>query len=212
MFDRQQMHKTILMSLVCLVVFSGCAGKKVETGEPVAKPAETTIGFKKVESPPWVTKGSGAFQDGGKKVFYGVGSASGIKNYSLLRSTADNRARNEVAKTFETYVASLMKDYAASTTAGDFSETSEEQHVEQAIKTVSSMTLSGVQIIDHWESPENQGLIFSLAMLDLNEFEQNLDKAKELNSKVKDYVRENAGKLHDELSKEVEKREEKAGQ
>ncbi|MFQ5455720.1 MAG: hypothetical protein ACE5EA_05885 [Nitrospirota bacterium] len=37
-----------------------------------------------------------------------------------------------------------MKDYMASTTAGDFSRVSKEQHVEQAVKTVVSAALSGM--------------------------------------------------------------------
>ncbi|MEK7279130.1 MAG: LPP20 family lipoprotein, partial [Nitrospirota bacterium] len=138
------------------------------------------------------------------------GSSSGIRNPSLLRTTADNRARNEMAKVFETYTASLMKDYAASTTAGDFSKTSEEQHVEQAIKTVVSTTLNGVEIIDHWQNPENMDL-YSLARLDLDSFKDNLDKMKELNAKVRDYVRGNAERLHEQLEKEEGKAREREG-
>jgi len=61
--------------------------------------------------PQWVTRGSTAFNNAGERAFYGVGSASGIKNPPLLRSTADNRARAELGKIFETFSASLMKDY-----------------------------------------------------------------------------------------------------
>ena len=89
-----------------------------------------------VEHPEWVTRGSGAF-GGEKRVIYAVGAKSGIKNPALQRSAAGNQARAEMQKIFETYTASLMKDYAASTTAGDFSASSEEQHVEQAVKTLS---------------------------------------------------------------------------
>ena len=60
----------------------------------------------------------------------------------------------------------IMKDYMASTTAGDMSASSEEQHVEQAIKTFSAQTLSGVQIVDHWYHPVD-GTVFALAQLDL---------------------------------------------
>jgi hypothetical protein len=51
-----------------------------------------------IDGPPWVTKGSGAFDVAGSKVFYGVGVASGIRNKALLRQTSDNRARAEIAK------------------------------------------------------------------------------------------------------------------
>jgi hypothetical protein len=61
-----------------------------------------------VEYPEWVNKGSGAF-GGEKRVFYGVGSASGIRNHALARTTADNRARAEISKTFQVYSASTSR-------------------------------------------------------------------------------------------------------
>jgi hypothetical protein len=157
-----------------------------------------------IDYPEWVMKGSGAFGGEKGRVFYGVGSVSGIKNHALARTTADNRARAEIAKTFEVYSASLMKDYMASTTAGDMSASSEEQHVEQAIKTFSAVTLSGVVIVDHWFHPD--GTVYALAQLDLNAFKDNLDKANELNAQVRDYVRKNAEKVHMDLEKEEAKR------
>jgi hypothetical protein len=156
-----------------------------------------------VNYPEWVMKGSGAFGGERGRVFYGVGSVSGIKNHALARTTSDNRARAEIAKIFETYSASLMKDYMASTTAGDMKASSEEQHVEQAIKTFSAVTLSGVQIVDHWIHPD--GTVYALAQLDLQSFKDNIDKAKELSGAVRDYVRKNAEKAHMDLEKEEEK-------
>jgi hypothetical protein len=159
-----------------------------------------------VQYPEWVNKGSGAFGGEHGRVFYGVGQVSGIKNAALARTTADNRARAEIAKIFEVYSASLMKDYMASTTAGDMTASSEEQHVEQAIKTFSAATLSGVQIVDHWIHPQD-GSIYALAQLDLEAFANNLDKMKELNEKVRDHVRKNAERVHMDLEKEEAKRE-----
>ena len=158
-----------------------------------------------INYPEWVTKGSGAFGGEAGRVFYGVGSVSGVRNHALARTTADNRARAEIAKIFEVYSASLMKDYMASTTAGDMSASSEEQHVEQAIKTFSATTLSGVQIVDHWFHPD--GTVYALAQLDLENFSNNLDKMKELNAQVRDYVRQNAERVHMDLEKEEAKHE-----
>ncbi|MBN1849762.1 MAG: LPP20 family lipoprotein [Deltaproteobacteria bacterium] len=173
-----------------LLFFIGCGGKE-------AAPVAT--------GPAWVMKGSGAFDTDKGKVFYGVGVASGIKNRALLISTADNRARAEIAKIMETYVAVLAKDYMASTTAGDMSATSEEQHVEQALKTFSKTTLHGAQIIDHWMDPSD-GSYFALCELDLVSFSDALEKHKELDAKVRDYVRRNAEKMHEQLEEEEMKR------
>ena len=96
----------------------------------------------------------------------------------------------------------------ASTTSGDFTATSEEQNVEVAIKTITSATLTGVLIIDHWEHPGRNEL-FSLARLDLISFKKNLDEHKELSNEVREAIKERADKLHEELEQEVTKKETK---
>ena len=185
--------------ILLLAMLSACTS--------VPEPTRTTMD--EYEPPEWVMKDSGAFDDSNGKAFYGVGSASGIKNYSLQRTAADDRARNNLAKVFEFYTKSLTKDYMASTTSGDFTATSEEQNVEVAIKTVTSATLTGVMIIDHWEHPGRNEL-FSLARLDLVSFKQNLDQHKELAQEVREAIKERADKLHEELEQEVLKKEGKS--
>ena len=182
--------------ILLLAMLSACTS--------VPEPTRTTMD--EYEPPEWVMKDSGAFDDSNGKAFYGVGSASGIKNYSLQRTAADDRARNNLAKVFEFYTKSLTKDYMASTTSGDFTATSEEQNVEVAIKTITSATLTGVLIIDHWEHPGRNEL-FSLARLDLVSFKQNLDQHKELAQEVREAIKERADKLHEELEQEVLKKE-----
>ena len=175
---------SIILS-IAMVLMTACAS--------TTKTADTAD-----KGPTWVMKGSGAFDVEGGKVFYGVGAAAGISNKPLLRKTADNRARAEIAQTLETYVAYLAKDYMASTTAGDMSKSSEEQHVEQALKTFTKATLHGAQIVDRWMDPAD-GTYYSLCELDMMAFKDALDSYKELDAKVRDYVRDNAERLHDEL-------------
>jgi hypothetical protein len=182
--------------ILLLTILSACSSTPETT--------RTTMG--EYEPPEWVIKSSGAFKDSNGKAFYGVGSASGIKNYSLQRTAADDRARNDLAKVFEFYTKSLTKDYMASTTTGDFTATSEEQNVEVALKTVTSATLTGVLIIDHWEHPGRNEL-FSLARLDLISFKKNLDEHKELSNEVREAIKERADKLHEEMEQEVLKKE-----
>jgi hypothetical protein len=164
------------------------------------------IGLAACGGPPkWVKQGSGAFNEKDSKGFYGVGAVAGVRNEPLAWDTAENRARAEIAKTFETYTGYLMRDYAASTTAGDFTKNTEEQNVERAIKTVATTTLSGVRPIERYKD-EKTNTYYVLAKLNLEEMKNNLEQAKELNAQVRDYVRKNADKLFDRLEKEEEKR------
>ncbi|HAM36847.1 MAG TPA: hypothetical protein DEB40_10730 [Elusimicrobia bacterium] len=156
-------------------------------------------------APEWVNKGSGAFKDAqGGAVFYGVGIAQGIKNRALQVTAADDRGRAEIAKIMNSYVVVLTKDYMASTTAGDMTKSSEEQHVSQVLKNFAKFTLHGATPVDHWKDPAD-GTLFALIKLDMAAIKKSLEESKELDAKVRDYVRSNAEKAFDELSAEEAK-------
>jgi len=159
------------------------------------------------KAPDWVLKGGGAFTDAGGKAFYGVGSATGIKNYSLQRTVADDRARGDLAKVFQVYMTSLTKDYQAHTTAGSFANSTEEQNAEVALKVVVSQVMRGVVIIDHFEIPERREFL-SLARLDYDAFERNVEANEifqELPEKLQVDIKERAEKLHKEMEDEAQK-------
>ena len=159
------------------------------------------------KAPAWVLKGSGAYTDVKGKAFFGVGSATGIKNYSLQRTIADDRARGDLAKVFEFYVNSLTKDYQAHTTAGSFENSSEEQNAEVAMKIVVAQTLRGVTIVDHFEIPDRREFL-SLARLDYDAFHKNIEaneNFQELPKEVRDDIKKRADKLHEEMEEESRK-------
>jgi hypothetical protein len=158
-------------------------------------------------TPKWVGKGGGYMSEKDRKAFYGVGAVAGIRNEPLAKETADNRARADLAKYVDTYTAYLMRDYAAATTAGDFTKSSEEQNVERAVKTFVATHLSGVQVIDRWEKDEKGArTIYSLAKLDLATFKENGGQMKELNETARDFVRKNAERAFERLKEEEDKR------
>ncbi len=156
--------------------------------------------------PTWVEEGSGALHKKDDKAFYGVGAVAGIKHDEPLAwDTAENRARAELAKNFETYTAYLMRDYAAATTAGDFTATSEEQTVERAIKTFASVTLRGARPVDRYKDKESH-TYYVLTKLSLADAKEALAQAQELDSRMRDYVRDNAERLFDRLDQEEGRR------
>jgi hypothetical protein len=156
-------------------------------------------------APVWVTKGSGAFTGDRGKAFYGVGSAPKMVDVALQRDRSNNRARAEILKVFNTYIAYMMKDYSRSTTAGDMSKESYEADVMSVQKTISVGDLNGAQIVDSWKDPAD-GTQYSLAVLDIAAMSEVLANKGELDAKLRDYVRANAAKAFDDLEKEEAKR------
>jgi hypothetical protein len=191
---KKNISSASVKGLVCIgtaIMLAGCGGNKAVKAEaPVAAAPIAAAG------PAWVNQGSGAFNDGN---FYGVGIASGIRNRALAIDTADSRARAKIAEVFNTYIAKLSKDYMASTTAGDMKSSSEEQSVTASLKSFTKMDLAGAVPVDHWMDPAD-GTMFSLVKLDLTGVKASLESAKQLNAKVRDYVKANAEKAFDELA------------
>ena len=197
------MKHFIMVSLILL--FGACS-----TIPTIPEPPKALTEYK---PPAWVLSGGGAFTDKQGKAFYGVGSATGIKNFSLQRQVADDRARADLAKVFEVYTETLTKDYQAHTTAGSFATSTEEQNSEAALKVVVSQTLRGVMIIDHFEVIERQEMI-SLARLDYDAFKRNVEQAEEfrvLPPQVRKDIKERADKLHEEMEAEAKKLAESRG-
>jgi hypothetical protein len=151
--------RAICLSLTLASIACGGGSAATPAAEP-AKASPTPVASTEPEPdsgrPRWIDRGSAAVSSPGGRAFYGVGSAEGIKNPAMLRSTAENRARAELAKVLEVFSASLMKDYA--TSAG-------EQATEQAVKTYASLAMSGAAIVDTYVAPD--GSLYALAKLDL---------------------------------------------
>lgn len=196
MTQKQAAIGKAVLCLFALAALTGCGGKST----PVVPAVVTTN-----PAPEWVNKGSGAFKDaaGGGSVFYGVGSMSGSKIPEMLRTASEARACAKIAETMNRYVASLTKSYMASTMAGDPAKSSDEQHVEASMKSFAKFTLHGTEIVEHWRDAD--GTMYSLCKLDMNAVKKSLEESKDLDAKVRDYVRTNAEKAFDELSAEESK-------
>lgn len=183
----------VVLAMALGAIFTACGGAGAGN-VPIAQGA-----------PDWVTKGSGAFAGDRGKSFFGVGSAPKMIDVAMQRDRANNRARAEILKVFNTYIAYMMKDYARSTTAGDMSKESYEADVVQVQKTISMGDLNGAQIVDTWRDTAD-GTMYALAVLDIAAVSEILSNKGELDAKLRDYVRANAAKAFDDLEKEEAKR------
>ena len=178
------MRSLSLLTTSSLAVFAmACGASQAPSGSLTKDP----------NAPEWVHRGSRVM----KGSLFGVGTAGGIKNTELARTTASNRGRAEISKILETYSASLMKDYQASTTAGDMKASSEEQHVESAIKTFSAKLLKGTEVKEYWLDAD-RNIWFAL-------IELNFERAKVLatvdtDDNMKKWIDNNGGRVLDDMA------------
>jgi len=196
-------HKLLLGLMVVLVMVSlGACHKKTKVTD------KSSVSGTKQE-PEWVTRCSGAFKDAGKDAFYGCGSANSIMNISLLQQTADSRARDDLAKTLDTYVASFFKDYMSSsaiksqTDKGGLTELEEKQFVSSVSKNITEVTLYGAMIVDRWKAPD--GTLYSLCKVSFDNVAETMKKQmKERSKEVKLEADEAVKELDEQLKKRRE--------
>ena len=189
--------------LILAIAIMGTACQSI----PVMPTPEPPKALSEYKPPTWVLKGGGAYTDSQGKSFYGVGSATGIKNYSLQRMVADDRARGDLAKVFDFYINTLSKDYQAHTTVGNFENSNEEQNTENALKIIVAQTLRGVVIVDHFEIPQRREFL-SLARLSFDAFKKNIvntETFKNLPKETREEIKTRADKLHKEMQVESDK-------
>jgi hypothetical protein len=193
--NRTQNVFVLITAIFITFIYSGCTSAP-EKSKVVDK---TRIIVGDYQPPEWVNKGSGAFKDTNKKVFYGVGLADGMRNLSLQRTTADDRAIANVASQIKSVVKRLKKDYESITAAG--TDTTERENVDNAMKLLVNETVNGVKIIDHWEHP-GRNVLYALARLELNALQNQIETRKELSDESRDVIKKKAEKLHEEMAKE----------
>ncbi len=190
------------------MIIMGLTGLGCSSG-PSVPPSELPL--QEVDGPEWLTQKGAAFS-GDKAIFYGVGLAANVMSSTSKRRAAEAQARRDIAQTFNTYIGALNKQYLADTTAGSMEAHSVEQHIEDVMKDVAEATLVGVTIEQYWEHP-HKNEVYALARLDLQRFldviealQSSQEAFKELDAKMRDFVRKNAKQAHKNLNAELEKR------
>ncbi|MDH5692520.1 MAG: hypothetical protein OEZ47_05405 [Gammaproteobacteria bacterium] len=183
-------HYTKIASvLIAAALFVGCTSKTV---------VESDLGIE--DAPDWVNEGTNVLKDRGGRLFHGVGSAPNVGDQSLQVSTADDRARSEVAKILSSYMDVASKDYiASSTSAGD---TSVEASITRNIKNVTKINMTGVKIIGRWKD-KKANTVYSLAELDMKYVQNNMGKIENMHPGFKDHIQNSGDKVFDSMLKGV---------
>lgn len=176
-----------LVSATLLLVLAACGGGKTVV--------ESDLGIK--GAPDWVNKGTSVLNDRDGRLFHGVGSSPAMGDESLQRSTADDRARAEVARMLSTYMDVVSNDYVAA--AGSSANAGSEQAVSRQIKAVTKQNLSGSKIIGRWKDGRTN-TVYSISELDLKHIKTTVQGANDLNEDLRRYIDRNAENLFDKLS------------
>ena len=150
-------------------------------------------------APDWVNKGTQFLNDKGGRLFHGVGEAPAVGSNSLQKSTADNRARTEVARIFSSYMDAVSNDYTAAASSGGSGVS--EQSLSQQIKAVTKVNLSGAKIIARWKDKKTN-IIYSLAELDLEQVKTTVSTTGNMNTDLKRYITVNGANVFDKMQKE----------
>jgi hypothetical protein len=149
------MIKKLLMISLALLLLAGCSGKTM---------VKSDLGVK--GAPDWVNEGTQILNDKGGRLFHGVGQAPVMGDESLQISTADNRARAEVARILSSFIDVANSDYGSA--AGTDGEMVSQQSMSRQIESLTKTNLSGSEIIAHWRD-KKAGTIYSIAELDLDQ-------------------------------------------
>ena len=161
--------------------------------------------------PDWVDKGSAAFDD--KSKLYGVGTAGLTPSEFLTRRKCDMRARAELARVLNTYVASLMTDFMEHN-KDYFNQDAEglDEFSSYVAKEVSEATLVGSQIIDRYVD-EDKKVMYCLAVLDVDNVIANIkEKMKQaIREQHRAIVKERSDEMLRKLDEELEKKRKAQG-
>ncbi|MDD2806682.1 MAG: hypothetical protein PHV33_14115 [Elusimicrobiales bacterium] len=169
---------------------SACGGSKtVEVPKIVVAPASPS-------APMWAKQLAASFNDG---YLYGVGVVTDISDKSLAVDTADQRARENIAKMINVKLDSVHKDFSMSNKVGATQIPTQDVGRKQGGKT--EMNLSGAIPIEHWFDPVD-GSVYSLVKLDTAAVKAALNTARESDPQFQKYITENSKRLISELASE----------
>jgi len=180
--------KNLFLISGVILLLAACASKTT---------VESDLGIS--GAPDWVNEGTQYLNDKDGRLFHGVGQAPAMGDESLQISTADNRARAEVARILTSYLDVVSNDYTSASGSGD--KTINQQAVSQQINNLSKINLSGAKIIGHWKD-DKTGTIYSIAELDLSRVKDITAQVKDMNADLKRYIIDNSNNIFDKMAQE----------
>jgi len=182
----RQSKSGLLLSILIVVFLTGCSGKTMVESDLHIKGA-----------PDWVNEGTQMLNDKDGRLFHGVGSAPDMGDESLQKSTADERARAELARILSSYLSVVSNDYSAAASSAGASVN--EQNVSREIQNLSQINLTGARIIGRWRD-QRTGTIYSIAELDMKRMQETLEHAEQMSPSLHDFLSHESNNIFDRLA------------
>ncbi len=182
-----QVSNTLMLLSVSLLIFA-CSSSKTTVE------SDLDMGH----APDWVNEGTQYLNNNEGRLFHGVGEAPVMGDASLQKSTADNRARAEVARILSSWLDVASKDYTAASGSGK--DAVSQQSVSREISNLTKMNLSGAKIIGRWKDKKT-GSIYSIAELDMKYVKTVLETVQNMNKDLRLYIDKHADNTFDNVSK-----------
>ena len=190
-------HK--LLGLALAVFMTACSstttGKIPDLTKMFPPESEEPPIMNKVLAPEWTALKSGVYHNAsGKAVFHGLGSVSKDENSSNRKILSEDRARDELAKVFTSYMERLVKKLSKAHTDNPLTNVNKDQ-LNNSMEEGTATILMESEISDHWENPDN-GSIFSLATLDLSRLTDKVDGFASISIEERSFLRESIVQAH----------------
>lgn len=152
-------------------------------------------------APDWVNEGTAILKTRDGRLFHGVGSAPPMSDRSLQTSTADDRARAELARVLSSYMDVVSHDYTAASGSGEQALLA--TSVSRQIESITHVNLTGSRIIGRWRD-EKTDIIYALAELDMEQVHDTLARVQDMNEGLRDYINNQGNNIFDGMAKEKE--------
>ncbi len=150
---------------------------------------------------PWYELASGAFRTDAGRQFFGIGVAEPMKNSSLQRVNADNRARHEMGMLVDQYSKALA--VTATRTGGYALRSLPQDRIQAALPSLVRQVMRRAIVTDHWVDPQS-GQMKALCTLDLIHYQEVLAKHSALDPKLRTAMQGHTEMLHDQLSRDLQ--------
>ena len=130
----------------------------------------------------------------GKAVFYGLGLVSKDEDSPDRKILSEDRARDELAKVFTSYMERLVKKLSKAHTNNPLTNVNNDQ-LNSSIEEGTATILMESEISDHWENPDN-GKVYSLAKLDLSRLTDKVDIFEYISTEDRSFLKESIIQVH----------------